>query len=426
MRIFLDTIGCRLNHSEIEQMAAQFRTAGHAIVALPGEADLVVINTCTVTNAASSDSRQRIRQAAHAGAERIIVTGCWATIDPRGAANLPSVSRVVENARKNRLVEEVLGQSYSERSNKILPREPLPGRNRRTRAFIKVQDGCNNHCAYCITRIARGAGKSRDLKEIFHDIKAAEYGGVKEIVLTGVNLGSWGQDFQEMKPLSDLIRHILCNTSIPRVRLSSIEPWDINDDFLDLIENPRFCKHLHLPLQSGSKQTLKHMARQITPDGFALIVDRLRAKDPGLAITTDIMVGFPGETIEEFNESLEFVERMQFSRGHVFQYSPRPGTVAANMPFQIPPDVKQHRSAIIRGVVSKSQLSYEQSFIGAVVKVLWEKAVQTESGLWLLDGLSGNYLKIRSVSSINMWNKLSEVKVLRQDKRYLIGEIIDD
>ena len=222
MKIYLDTVGCRLNQSEIESYARQFRAAGHTVLPTPGEADLVVINTCTVTNAAASDSRQKIRQAARSGAEEIVVTGCWSTLEPHSAASLPSVSKVIPNANKDTLVSDYLQVSAETFDLEPLAREPLPGARLRTRAFIKVQDGCDNRCTFCITTLARGAGRSRTLEDVLGDVKWALDGNTQEIVLTGVHLGSWGMDLSPNLHLQDLVAFILKNTNIPRLRLSSL------------------------------------------------------------------------------------------------------------------------------------------------------------------------------------------------------------
>jgi len=263
VKIYLDTVGCRLNQSEIERYALQFRTAGHTLVPSAEQADLVVVNTCAVTDAAVSDSRQKVRQVARVGASNIVLTGCWSTLDPSSAQSLPGVSQVIPNLRKDQLVAEVLQLPEETFDREFLERIPLPGARLRTRAFIKVQDGCDNRCTFCITTLARGPGRSRGLDEVLRDIRAAIAGGAQEVVLTGVHLGSWGYDFTSPGRLADLVQAILRETDIPRVRLSSLEPWDLDEDFFSLWQNRRLCRHLHLPLQSGCAATLRRMARKI-------------------------------------------------------------------------------------------------------------------------------------------------------------------
>src|SRR5512132_1454872 len=271
MKIYLDTIGCRLNQSEMEAMARQVRGAGHEIVASPDQADMAVVNTCAVTDDAASVSRSKIRQIARLGVEEIVATGCWATLQPREAASLPNVLYVIPNNRKDSLAAEALNlepSTLNPHSFDLEPvqRQPLPGLHRRTRAFIKVQDGCDNHCTFCITTVARGEGRSRPLADVILDIQSALDGGTKEIVLTGVHLGSWGYDFGSH--IKKLIKAILHETDTPRLRLSSLEPWDLDADFFSLWDpsssSGRLMPHLHLPLQSGCESTLKRMARKTT------------------------------------------------------------------------------------------------------------------------------------------------------------------
>ncbi|HWR66436.1 MAG TPA: MiaB/RimO family radical SAM methylthiotransferase, partial [Bellilinea sp.] len=306
MKIFLDSIGCRLNQSEIERFAIQFRAAGHAIVNSAGEADLVVVNTCTVTGAAASDSRQKVRHAVRDGAKEIVVTGCWSTLEPDKAAQLPGVTRVIANLDKDNLVAQVLGTPLEAFDLEPVAREPLPGAHLRTRAFIKTQDGCDNHCTFCITRIARGAGRSEPISSIIGDVQHAVAGGTREVVLSGVHLGSWGYDLAPRLHLSHLIQAILQHTDVERLRLSSLEPWDLDEEFFRLWENPRLCRHLHLPLQSGSEQTLHRMARHTTPGSFRRLLGFSRQAAPEMAVTTDLIVGFPGEDDREFCESVAF------------------------------------------------------------------------------------------------------------------------
>src|SRR5512138_2883998 len=312
MKIYLDTIGCRLNQSEIESMARQFRVAGHEIVASPEGADMAVVNTCAVTNDAASVSRSKICQIARLGVDEIIATGCWATLQPKEAASLPNVLNVIPNAQKDNLVAQTLNLPTSAFDLEPIERQPLPRLHRRTRAFIKVQDGCDNHCTFCITTVARGESRSRPLADVILDIRAALDGGTNEIVLTGVHLGSWGYDFHSH--LQDLIKAILRETDTPRLRLSSLEPWDLDADFFSLwassASSGRLMPHLHLPLQSGCESTLRRMARKTTPQSFRELVSAARDVMPDVAITTDVIAGFPSETEDEFAESLAFVKEM--------------------------------------------------------------------------------------------------------------------
>ncbi len=409
MKVFLDTVGCRLNQSEIETFARQFRAAGHILVAEPGEAELVVVNTCAVTAAAASDSRQKIRQAAHAGAGEIVVTGCWSTLNPGGAAALPGVSQVIPNPDKDHLVGKLLHISPETFDQEMLVREPIPGARLRTRAFIKVQDGCDNRCTFCVTTVARGASVSRPTADVLADVQAAAAGGAQEVVLTGVHLGSWGQDLSPSLHLASLVKSILLETDMPRIRLSSLEPWDLEDSFFALWENPRLCRHLHLPLQSGSASVLRRMARKTTPDAFAALVAAARRWIPEVALTTDVIAGFPGETEAEFAAGLAFIRSMRFSGGHVFTYSARPGTAAARMPNQVPVSVRKARNAQLRAVFSEAQSAYQQRFVGQELDVLWESAISNGPEGWQMSGLTDNYLRVTSLTPKGFWNRISPV-----------------
>lgn len=411
MRIFLDSIGCRLNQSEIEKFAGQFRAAGHEIVSSPQDAELVVVNTCSVTAKAAADSRKQVRHAWRAGAGKVVVTGCWATLDPGGAAALPGVSRVFGNEEKDGLVSSLLQIPARELDLMELPREPLPGQHLRTRAFIKVQDGCDNHCTYCVTRLARGRSRSRSAQDVLQDVHTALAGGAKEIVLTGVQIGSWGMDLEAPQKLWQLAALILEKTDVQRLRLSSLEPWDLEEEFFALWKDSRLCRHLHLPLQSGSDAVLRRMARKTTRASFAAILEQARAVSPDIAITTDIIAGFPGESRAEFEESLEFVRRMNFAAGHVFSYSPRPGTPAAHFTEPVPEPLKKQRNAAFRKVLEESSLRYRAGFVGQVLPVLWEANEQVEEDGWHLKGLTDNYLRVTSLGSQPLWNQVSLVRL---------------
>ncbi len=423
MKVFLDTIGCRLNQSEVESMAQQFRAAGHQIVASAGEADLAVINTCAVTSEAAVDSRQKIRAAARLGARQVIVTGCWATLQPAEAAALPGVQRVIPNAQKQTLVADVLGVLPETFDLEPLAREPLPGLHRRTRAFIKVQDGCDNACTFCITTVARGKARSRPIPEVLRDIQSALAGGRREIVLTGVHLGSWGAEWGQH--LRHLVRAILEHTDTPRLRLSSLEPWDLDEAFFRLWENPRLMPHLHLPLQSGSASVLKRMARKTTPQQFRRLVQAARAVLPEIAITTDVIVGFPGETEDEFTETVDFVRQIAFAGGHVFTYSSRPGTAAARMSGQIPPQVRKQRNAQLREVFQGLAHAYRRQFLERRMIVLWETVSERNDWGWQMEGLTGNYLRVRAVAPSPRWNEMDWVELTELTDDGLRGVIRD-
>jgi len=423
MKIFLDTIGCRLNQAEIETLARQFRSAGHEIVGAAAEADLAVVNTCTVTAKAASDSRAAVRRAKRLGVGDIVLTGCWATLEPGKAAALSGVTRIVPNLQKDSLAAELLGLPLDSFDLEPIARQPLPGLHQRTRAFIKVQDGCDNECTFCITRLARGASRSRPVDKILADVRSALAGGTQEIVLTGVHLGSWGLDLQPALRIRDLVSALLAQTSVHRLRLSSLEPWDLDADFFSLWQSPHLCRHLHLPLQSGSNSVLRRMARKIAPDAFGALVESARGIIPDVAITTDVIVGFPGETDEEFAETLEFVRSMHFSGGHVFRYSVRPGTPAAHMKGQVRGETVKARSASLCKVLAESAETFHRKFVGNTMPVLWEAiSILTDKG-WQIQGLTDNYLRVTAVAPEPRWNQIDKVILTTGNAQGLSGEI---
>lgn len=409
MKIFLDVIGCRLNQSEVEGFANIFRALGHQIVSEPGQADVAIVNTCAVTVKAGADSRKQIRRASREGASTVIATGCWATLEPETAQNLPGVTEVFPNDQKDQLVMTVLNKTAEELSALQLIREPLPGDRGRTRAFIKVQEGCDNRCTYCLTRLARGKSRSRELLDIHRDVQAALDGDVKEIVLTGVQLGAWGRDFNEPQGLRDLLANILENQQIKRVRLSSIEPWEFDLSLLSLWQDERLCRHFHIPLQSGSESILKKMGRPISVADYLGLIDKIRAMIPDVAITTDVIAGFPGERDADFAATKAIIEAVAFAGGHVFTFSPRPGTAANLMEDRVPPQVAKARNAILRNVFKQTGHAYREGFIGKSMFVLWESGDHNTDGLWQLSGLTDNYIRVYAMANANLWNAVTSV-----------------
>jgi threonylcarbamoyladenosine tRNA methylthiotransferase MtaB len=423
MKVFLESIGCRLNLSEIEKIAAGLRNAGHKIVGDSSDADIAIVNTCAVTSSASADSRKSIRRIANSGCGQILVTGCYATIAPETVIDLPSVVNLYGNDEKNNITSDLIDKVQPSTSISTI-RKPLPGKNHRTRAFIKVQDGCDNHCTFCLTRIARGKSVSQSENEIFKDVEIAVNGGVKEIVLTGVNLGSWGKDLGDRFSLPSLISKIINRYSPNRIRLSSLEPWDIDQSYFPVFEHPSFCQHLHLPLQSGSDAVLVKMGRKMLTVEYQELVQKIRKVFPDMAITTDLMVGFPGESEKDFLEGISFIGDIKFSGGHVFRYSPRPGTPAERMEAIVPEKEKRLRSKMVRDVLAYSEYQYKEEFIDQNLSVLWEKVEKHEGGNYLMSGLTGNYLRVIAIANEDMQNMISEVKILTIQKTHLNGHII--
>jgi threonylcarbamoyladenosine tRNA methylthiotransferase MtaB len=333
------------------------------------------------------------------------------------------VVRVIPNYQKNGLVSQALDLPPYAFEVEPLVRQPLPGLHRRTRAFIKGQDGCDNHCTFCITTLARGPGISRSAPDVLSDIRSALAGGVQEIVLTGVHLGSWGYDFGSH--LQDLVRLILRETDVPRLRLSSLEPWDLEEKFFSLWADNRLMPHLHLPLQSGCTGTLKRMARKTTPASFRKLVTAARRSIEDLSITTDVIVGFPGETDAEFTESLEFIREMNFSGGHVFSYSPRPGTAAARLDGRVSRSVLKERSQVLRQVLDTSATENKRTFIGRVFPVLWESTTAFGESGWLLSGYSPNYMRVKAYAQTPRWNEVDLVRTTEMSETGLQGVILN-
>ncbi len=395
MRVHLRTLGCRLNQAEIDAMARQFRQQGHDITDDPAQADWMVVNTCAVTHDAVRSSRQLVRELHRAQPQAAIaITGCYAQIAPDEAADLPGIARVVGNLAKDQLVSTVTGHPPE-----AFDREPLERDRRsaagRTRAFIKVQDGCDNACTFCVTTLARGAGRSRPLAEIVAEIRLLHAAGYQEAVLTGVHLGSYGHDMGRPQGLVELVQAILADTDLPRLRLSSLEPWDLAPETFDLWRSPRLCRHLHLPLQSGCDATLKRMLRRTNQAQFRALVDAARARIPGVSITTDVIVGFPGETDAEFAISAAFIESLDFAGLHVFRYSRRPGTAAARMRDQVDEERKKNRSAQLLALSEQGERRFAERFAGQKLPVLWERVAGATQDGFINVGYTDNYIRVR-------------------------------
>lgn len=410
MKIHLRMLGCRLNQSEIDTMARQFEQQGHEIVDNPALADQVVVNTCAVTSDAVSSGRKLIRELHRANEQaEITVTGCHAQIAPQDIAVLPGVARVVDNAAKDKLVEKITGKPIELFDIEPHDRARLPGFGNRTRAFIKVQDGCDNACTFCVTTVARGAGRSRSAEDILNEIQYLHQIGYQEAVLTGVHLGSYGHDTGDSQGLKHLVERILAETDMPRVRLSSLEPWDLAPGFFELWHNPRLCPHLHLPLQSGCDATLRRMRRNTTQAAFRDLVQAARAMIPDVRITTDIIVGFPGETDDEFAISEAFIHEMNFAGLHVFRYSIRPGTPAARMKHQVSKAKKSERSHRLLSHAVEQEQQFAARFAGQTLPVLWENiSGATERG-FINAGYTHNYIRVQTVHPRVLSNLITPV-----------------
>ncbi len=417
MNIVIKTLGCKANRYESDKIRDKFGDRFNVVdiqTTRPDHADVIIVNTCTVTHVADRKSRQAISNLKTQYPEaKVVVFGCSANTDSEGYKKLPNVDYVIRKPQKLYDLLEKLSKQFDN-----IPESENFNENR-TRAVIKIQDGCNNFCSYCIIPYARGREKSRPSKEIIKEINGKCKKGYKEVVLTGINIGMWKEND---KDLADLINDILKKTTIARLRLSSIEPQNFSKKFLELFGNSRFCPHLHISLQSGSDTILKSMRRHYDSELFEKMVNELRGVSPFISITTDVIVGFPGETDELFIETVEFVKKIGFSKIHIFPYSKRKGTLAADMPNQVAYDVKKRRCKQLAVLEKEMRLDFYNKNIGRTDNVLIE--VVDEKGV--ASGFTSNYLRTRIQQKIdtNKMNTIIDVslnKVLQNCE--ILGEL---
>ena len=429
MRVFLDQLGCRLNFSENDTLAGRLSQAGHRIVGCPEDAHVIVLNTCAVTAQAARRSRQAARHLHKRNPDaRIAMTGCYATLAPQESAQLPGVELVADNLGKEMLhtLLEPWSAAFSDPDDlaRIQPHgtpfAPLRGEDGggRTRAFVKVQDGCQNRCTFCIVTVLRGESRSRARADVVREVQGLAASGYREAVLTGVHLGAYGRDLDgsQCTDLKQLTAAILADTDIARLRLSSLEPWELADGFFDLWQRwpGRLCPHMHLPLQAGTDAQLRRMARRCTVDSFRQLVAEARAAIPDLVITTDLIVGFPGETEADFEEGLRFVEEMRFAHAHIFPFSARAGTAAASFDGQVPNALKKERSRRMHHLVARTGQQERARFVGTKRPVLWEGSGQPladEPDTLLWSGLTDNYLRAmgRAPAGLDLGNRITTV-----------------
>jgi threonylcarbamoyladenosine tRNA methylthiotransferase MtaB len=424
VRIRIESIGCRLNIGEMEALARQLASRGHRVVAAGELADLCVLNTCTVTSVASRKSRQILRQLKRRNpTASVVATGCYAELSPQRLHEL-GIDLVVGNDDKDRLAEILEERHLLSNVDPESDRDLETATSGRTRAFLKVQDGCDNRCTFCIVTVARGAGRSRTAATVEADVRELVATGYREVVLSGVHLGSWGQDLEPRHTITDLVRHLLTETSVERLRLSSLEPWDLEDEFFELLRDRRVLPHLHLPLQSGCDATLYRMARRTCQTDFARLVERAREACPDVSISTDVIVGFPGETDDEFADSLAFVEQTAFSKLHIFRFSARPGTRAASMPGKVPAAVATDRSRRMHELGSRLEADFQRRFVGRTVAVLWEESEPFGDGLrW--SGLTDNYLRVvtETAADRDLVNSVTDTELVATLPGGLLGRI---
>ncbi len=408
--VALDYLGCKLNQAEIQELARQLEAAGYTIVDSDAQADIYVLNTCSVTSTADSKSRHLLRMARRRNpAARLIAIGCYAHRDRKALEQIEGVELVLGNDQKMDLVN-LLG-------NISAPETPVKNEQekRRSRSFLKIQEGCKNFCAYCIVPYVRHKETSVPAEKILAFVKGLSANEYREIVLTGTEIGAYYSDGIN---LEGLIRRILAETDTPRIRISSLQPHQLSPGLIELWKNPRLCPHFHLSLQSGSDSILKKMKRKYTTADYRRAVDLIRNVVPDAAITTDVIVGFPGETDAEFKETIEFCKDMKFARIHVFPFSPRPNTAAAEMFEQVSDTVKKERTGVMLTLAKESARNFRQTFLGKTPNVLWE---QQSAGVW--SGYTGNYIKIYTKSADELTNTISPVKLMKLYREGLWGEL---
>jgi threonylcarbamoyladenosine tRNA methylthiotransferase MtaB len=425
LKVAFHTLGCKVNQYETESMMGQFQKKGYDIVDFHDTADIYVINTCTVTHLSDRKSRQMLRRAKRTNPEALVVAvGCYAQIAPEVLQSITEVDLILGNIDKNKVVEIVedreeikhrlhIGDIY-----KIEDYEEMRvyDVHETTRAFIKIQDGCNQYCSYCIIPYARGKVRSRHKEQIYEEVVYLAGKGYQEIVLTGIHIGSYGTDLEDIS-LFELVRYLHDIPGIKRIRLGSLEQEIINDLFEEIVPDiGKLCPHFHLSLQSGSDEILKKMNRKYSTTEYSDRVRRIRRWFPDASITTDIIVGFPGETDELFSETLEFVQSMAFSDVHVFKYSKREGTPAASMMDQIDERVKTERSIQLIKEVEKLRRKYFDKHIDEVHDILFENHHGTE---WY--GHATNYMKVTVESLEDLSNQILPIRLIDVKNDHIIG-----
>jgi len=424
------TLGCKVNQTETESMAGLFRKRGYTLVDAAEHADIYVINTCSVTHLGERKSRQMVRRASRLNPDAIVaVTGCFAQLSPAEAAAISGVDVVigtqdrlhivdyVEQAREQKQPIQAVSDIMGMREFEDIPIQDSPGR---TRAFMKIQDGCDNYCSYCIIPYARGHLRSRPLISIASETLFLAEAGYREIVLTGINLGTYGREAGQYT-LVDAVRTVLDEPRIARVRLSSTESLEISADLIGLMEqDPRMCPHLHLPLQAGDDPILSAMRRPYTTADYATLLTRLRSRVPDLAVTTDIIVGFPGETTDSFARTVEFARAMQFAKIHVFPYSKRSGTPAATFAGQVGDAEKKRRVAELMQVSEQGSLAFRQRMLGQTVSILLERGADG-----VAEGLTPNYQRVfvADAAADLAENQLVQVELLELKEEGLVGRL---
>jgi len=431
------TLGCKVNQYETQTIREEFQKIGFQESEDDKQASVCVINTCTVTHRADRHSLYLIRRAYRENPEaRIIVTGCLTQFDADKIASIPGVTLIVKNEDKNRIIHllDNLTSTREPISKSRIPisesRIPIPDTRfgityfkNHSRAFLKVQDGCNYHCSYCKVRLVRGESRSRALSEIKKETAALVGNGYREIVLSGICLGSYGNDFIPRLSLAKVIEELEGIQEGFRIRLSSIEVNDITEELIHVMaKSDRVCRHLHIPVQSGDEQILRRMNRSYSPDGYIRLISQIRRRMPDVAITTDVMVGFPGETEKNFKNTVQLIKRIDPSRVHIFPYSKRLNTSAYSFGEFVPESRIKLRIANLEKVAQTLYLAYCRRFIYQVCEVLVERLVEGTPDLW--EGYTDNYIKVRVESNLNLKKQIIHAKLKSVYKDFVLADVV--
>ncbi|EMJ6203206.1 tRNA (N(6)-L-threonylcarbamoyladenosine(37)-C(2))-methylthiotransferase MtaB [Clostridioides difficile] len=425
------TLGCKVNQYETEAMLELFEKDGYEQVNSEEYADVYVINTCTVTHMSDRKSRQYIRRVKKKNPDAIIaVVGCYSQVSPEEILDIEEVNLVMGTNDRRKIVEEIKKINSSKKVStvddimkvKAFEEIEISQTNGKTRAFMKIQDGCDRFCTYCIIPYARGRVRSRDIDSIVDEVKKLANNGYKEVVLTGIHVASYGKDLKDRDiKLLDVIKQINQIEKIERIRLSSVEPILFTDEFVnEVLKMDKVCPHYHLSLQSGCDETLERMNRRYTTLEYKTIVDRLRSKMPDVAITTDVIVGFPGETNEEFKKTYEFLKEIELSQMHIFKYSPRKGTPAATMENQVDPQMKHFRSEQLLNLSKVNFNKFATKFIDRELDVLFEQNIEGNK----YEGLTSNYIRVVVESDKNIQGQILKVKINDVKDEYVEGILL--
>ena len=425
------TLGCKVNQYETEAMLELFEKEGYEKAETEDYADVYVINTCTVTHMSDRKSRQYIRRMKKKNPDAIIaVVGCYSQVSPEEILSIDEVNLVMGTNDRKKIVEEVKKIDASRKVStvddimkvKAFEEIEINKTNGKTRAFLKIQDGCDRYCSYCIIPYARGRVRSRDLESIVKEVENLAANGYKEVVLTGIHVASYGKDIKDSDiKLLDVIKQINDIEGIERIRLSSVEPILFTDEFVEAVSTmDKVCPHYHLSLQSGCDETLKRMKRRYTTEEYKAIVDRLRAAIPNVSITTDVIVGFPGETNEEFDKTYEFLKDIELTHMHIFKYSPRKGTPAATMENQVDPSTKHERSEKLLQLNEENFNKFGQKMLDKEFNVLFEQKVGDNK----FEGLTENYVKVIVESDKDLSEQILKVKITDVKNEFLEGILV--